>query len=44
YFAYNRSGRSKTLAGQGSAVIVTADADYLPRMLTNPLLACGSGM
>ncbi|GKB40694.1 gypsy type transposase [Tanacetum coccineum] len=42
YFDYNRSGQSGTLVGQGSTVIVTADADYLPRTLTNPLLVCGS--
>ncbi|GKC19126.1 hypothetical protein Tco_1021276 [Tanacetum coccineum] len=30
------------LSGQRSAVIVTADADCLPRTLTNPLLVCGS--
>ncbi|GJY68176.1 hypothetical protein Tco_0471158 [Tanacetum coccineum] len=36
YFAYNRSGRSGTLVGQESAVIVTADADYPPRMSADP--------
>ncbi|GJV13853.1 zinc finger, CCHC-type containing protein [Tanacetum coccineum] len=43
YFVYNRSGHSGTLVRQRSAVIVTADADFLPRALTNPLLVCGSG-
>ncbi|GKA72948.1 hypothetical protein Tco_0779164 [Tanacetum coccineum] len=33
YFAYNCSGRSRTPVGQGSAVIVTADADCLPQTL-----------
>ncbi|GKC71338.1 hypothetical protein Tco_1117221, partial [Tanacetum coccineum] len=44
YFAYNHSGRSETLVGQGSVVIMNADADYLSRMLTNPLLACGRSL
>ncbi|GKC60206.1 hypothetical protein Tco_1087804 [Tanacetum coccineum] len=36
--------RSGTLVGQGSAVIETADADYLPRMLVDPYMASGSGL
>ncbi|GJX36835.1 hypothetical protein Tco_0248392 [Tanacetum coccineum] len=44
YFAYNRRGRSRTLVGQGSAVIVAVDADHFPRTLTSPLMACRSGL
>ncbi|GKA36884.1 GTP-binding protein OBGC, chloroplastic [Tanacetum coccineum] len=38
-----QSGRSGTLVGQGSVVIVIAGANYLLQMSTNPLMACGSG-
>ncbi|GKD93950.1 hypothetical protein Tco_1373787, partial [Tanacetum coccineum] len=38
------SGRSGTLVGQRFAIIVTADADCLPRTLTNPLLVCENGL
>ncbi|GKG14788.1 hypothetical protein Tco_0354388, partial [Tanacetum coccineum] len=37
-------GRSETLVGQGSAVIVTVDADSPPRALFDPWMACGSGL
>ncbi|GKC54884.1 hypothetical protein Tco_1077629 [Tanacetum coccineum] len=39
-----QSGHSGTLFGQGSVVIVTASADYLLRMSTNPLMVCESGL
>nr|GEU54050.1 26S proteasome regulatory subunit 6A homolog [Tanacetum cinerariifolium] len=38
------NGRSGTLVGQGSVVIVTADVDYLPRTSTDPLMVSGSGL
>ncbi|GJZ37773.1 kinase-like domain, phloem protein 2-like protein, partial [Tanacetum coccineum] len=37
-------GRSRTLVGQGSVVIVTAGAYYLPRMSTKSMMACGSDL
>ncbi|GJT89758.1 putative reverse transcriptase domain-containing protein [Tanacetum coccineum] len=38
------TGQSGTLVGQGSAVIVTADADSLSRMSADLWMACGSNM
>nr|GFA34343.1 hypothetical protein [Tanacetum cinerariifolium] len=38
------SGRSETLVGQGSAVIMSADADYLMWASTGSLVACGNGL